>query len=173
MLILAATLLAAINIFILLWNYWDRADRTYLTFIGLDSLAVVSSPAPVGSALSDGQWTPAVAQTQILAHDYFDKPMPVAVITLAPRPTYGHFLEVIRNLKAQNLCNVLIVENAQQSEITSPGEVEIPAFVLCGSSVGDAGFSGTLPKDGTLLDYQRALVEAEWAHLTQPRVIVD
>jgi hypothetical protein len=174
MLILAATMLAIGNLFFLLWNYSRRADQAYLTFIGLDSWAVVASPAPVGSALQGGQWNPALVKTKILAHDWFGKPMPIAVVTLSPRQTYGHFLEVIHNLKAQKLCNVLIVEDAQRSELTtSPDEVMIPALVLCGYAVGDAGFSGTLPEDGTLLAYQKARIRAEWARLTQPRTIVD
>lgn len=166
-------MLAIGNLFYLAWSFWYRADQTDLTFVGLDSFALWALQAPVGSALQGGQWNPALATTQTFAQTMLGNPVPVAVVTLAPRPTYGHFLEVVRNLKAQKRCNVLVVENSWQPEMTSPDEVIIPAFVLCGYAAGDAGFSGTLPKDGTLLAYQKARINAEWERLTQSRTIVD
>lgn len=76
----------------------------------------------------------------------------LSYITLAPTPTYSHFVESIRNLRSPGKCNVLIREGGQPVELEDAAEREQPelnilALVLCGSSIGHAGFYGTLPPD--------------------------
>jgi hypothetical protein len=73
-------------------------------------------------------------------------------ISLAPTPTYGRFIESIRDLKARGICNVVIRENDAPEARVGNGRnaLTIPALVLCGNSIGDAGFDVSLPPDGPL-----------------------
>ena len=50
---------------------------------------------------------------------------------------YGQWIEAIRDLKRRKICNVAMRDGAP----------ELPMIVLCGESLGDAGFAGTLPPD--------------------------
>lgn len=74
-------------------------------------------------------------------------------ITLAPHPTYAHFLTVVRDLKTNGKCNIAIRDAGKpiQSDGDAEGPFEyaldVPALVLCGRPIGDAGFYGRLPRD--------------------------
>jgi hypothetical protein len=80
----------------------------------------------------------------------------LVLITLAPRPIYGNFLQSIRKLRSLKKCNVLVREDGEPIKAQAappdslPDRLAIPALVLCGSAIGDAGFTGTLPPDGVV-----------------------
>ena len=81
------------------------------------------------------------------------KIMSLTPVSLSPNQTYGHFIEVIRDLRARKKCNVLIREDGKPLKALAPhpdgsfDSWENSAIVLCGHQIGDAGFSGTLPPD--------------------------
>ena len=131
------------------WLHGTGANAT-ITYAGLDSLSVVVPAKEPALMLKQQQW-------------YLDgRPMsdwseymrnrgqggPVALVTLAPRPTYAQFIQSVRDLKKRKICNVAMREGG--AVMKSHDEMQIPAFVLCGHQLGDAGFRRTLPPDGPI-----------------------
>jgi hypothetical protein len=165
LLILIAAALAIANILYFTWYLRYRPDESRITYVGLDSYVVVLSKPPSSSVFQDGQWKPALTKTQIIAEDWWGKPMPVSLVSLFPHPTYAHFIEVIRDLKHRQKCNVLIVENGQlfalpdEDAPVPQNEIYLPALVLCGKPIGDAGFAGILPAGSPVDEYHRWLEE--------------
>jgi len=78
----------------------------------------------------------------------------MALVSLGPRASFGHAIEVIRNLKARRVCHVSIREagTATPVEIDFGNGLEksldILAIVLCEHPYGDgSSFDGHLPAD--------------------------
>ncbi|HVI99188.1 MAG TPA: hypothetical protein VM657_08990 [Sphingomonas sp.] len=137
---------------LLLKRHWHhRANFASVTHVGLDSLFVMVPTSTQAAALHNGRWSPDLAKAAIPSEGEALHKRSITLITLEPHPTYGKFLQAIRSLRAQQKCNVLIREgNVLVEGHTKPDQLEIPALVLCGSAIGDAGFSGTLPPDGVV-----------------------
>jgi hypothetical protein len=129
-----------------------------ITHIGLDSTDMLVPISMRPAKLRAGKWDIDPIPTldaNILETVRNLGVKPLALVSLSPQPTYGQAISVIRSLKARRVCNVLIREGGWHEPgalIRFPGGPEkvlrIPPLVLCGSAVGDAGFSGTLPADG-------------------------
>lgn len=137
----------------LAWPAHKPVRAFAVTYVGVDSLGVISPASHKASALQNGKWVPDLADTQLPGSTMGGTPRELFYISLAPTPTYAHFLAAVRGLKSRGKCNVVIREGgrpitplADQREVDA--EIEMLALVLCGSSIGDAGFSGTLPPDG-------------------------
>jgi hypothetical protein len=157
--IVALVLTTADGIFAkVLYNHRAAKDA-YITHIGLDSLEMIIPMGARAARLHNGIWDidPMKAMKSVpidQARGIDGKSL--ALVSLAPRSTYGQAINVIRNLKARRICNVLIRESgrAEGGSFNFPGGVDralaVPAIVLCGSSIGDAGFYGDLPADGRI-----------------------
>lgn len=123
---------------------------TSVTYVGLDSFAVSISDLKGGATLLDGQWKPSLQDAEAWTEDMSGHKRRYWIVRLAPMATYGHFLASVRDLKIHNKCNVAIGEKA---DFMWAGEALANlgnALVLCGSSIGDAGFTGELPNDGAI-----------------------
>lgn len=146
---------------LLLFTSYKRhlAFNAMVTYVGLDSIDML---VPVGmrpAKLRGGEWdvdpiptlNAAMLETSNDAHA-----RPISLVSLAPEATYGKAQIALRSLKARKVCNVLIRESGrvEPGTINFPDgperAIRIPALVLCGSSIGDAGFSGVLPADGPI-----------------------
>jgi len=154
-LVVAALLVA--NAVFLTWHF--RPAKAQILHIGLDSLMLSVSERQTAAALQNGVWEPSLAKASLPVRGMAGDVKRIPLITLAPDPTYGRFIRAVRALKARGICNVLVREGADLGEAASPfsgpppgppppGVLDVPAIVLCGSSIGDAGFSGKLPPDG-------------------------
>lgn len=152
-LIAVAIVIAVCDMLFLAWHSRNPAKAFAVTYTGLDSLGVVVPASQRASALQSGKWVPDLAITQFPASTMGGQKRELFYITLAPTPTYSRFLASIRDLRSRGKCNVLIREGGRPMEPQDAAqrekqpEVEILALVLCGSSIGDAGFYGTLPPD--------------------------
>jgi hypothetical protein len=132
------------------------ARNATITYVGIDSLTMMVPAKTPAATLKDGRWSidPTQALRSVPLHFSagIEKKY-LAFVSLGAVPYYGQAVMVIRRLRAQHLCNVLIRESAEPSPEkrdfgSGPDHVlHIPALVLCGSSIGDAGFSGRLPRD--------------------------
>lgn len=164
-----ALLLVATNAAFFAWR-WRHADRVgTITWVGIDSLGIEVPASQAAARLREGQGNGSGDRgpdSPIAVRARSGRERPLAFITLEPRPTYGHFIEAIRDLKARKNCNVAIREGGKslRSAIPLPDDsfemLEVPAFVLCGTQLGDAGFSGTLPPDGPIRLSRDSMVEA-------------
>lgn len=140
----------------LAWRMEQDRPHAWVTYVGMDSLTVTVPYSKKGAALHASGWQPALEEAEVAANDMHLRRRPLWLITLAPDDSYRRFLASIRDLKARQKCNVLILEGGQP--VARPDsvpknrqqELEVPALVLCGRSIGDAGFSGALPPDGTI-----------------------
>jgi len=135
----------------------DTAPNAEITYAGLDS-AIIVLPASVNEpvlSLRGRQWhlrgkpLPDVdAYLRGLAKGHR---LPMVSV-----PSLGALPGVLRSLKAHKACNILIREGGSSSwtgPLATPPHTEmldIPALVLCGNPIGDAGFYGTLPPDGPI-----------------------
>lgn len=140
------------------WLY-DRFVRpnAAITYVGLDSLELIVPASTRAAQLVNGRWDSDLYEGLRSLHGEEatgSAPRRLAFVSLGSRPVFGKAVEVIRALKAQNICHVLIRETG----IESPARVDfgkghrepylaLPAIVLCGTAHGDAGFEGTLPID--------------------------
>ena len=133
-----------------------------ITYIGLDSIDMLVPIGMRAAKLQDGKWD--LDPIPTLDSETFGsaRTRPIQLVSLAPRPTYGKAITVFRALKARAICNVLIRESGGiypvrlQSSDGSDKALSIPALVLCGSSIGDAGFYGVLPADRPIhVDHDR------------------
>lgn len=153
LLIAVAGVIAGCDMLFLAWHSHNPARAFALTYIGVDSLGVVVPASRKASALQNGKWVPDLAVTQVPAATMGGEKRELFYITLGPTPTYSRFLATVRDLRSRGKCNVLIREGGHPMEPQDAvqrgkqPDVEVLALVLCGSSIGDAGFSGTLPPD--------------------------
>jgi hypothetical protein len=157
--IVAATLLAG-NIAFLGWRLHEAAmPNAAITYAGLDSLALeVPRNQPAG-ILRGGKWQPdpaTDARVRVSAETQTRRFLPVVVISLGPKPSYGRFIESVRSLRARHICHVAIMEGAagvpeMERGYTPEGFLEIPTILLCGEPIGDAAsFDGKLPPDAVM-----------------------
>ena len=131
------------------WLHGTGANAT-ITYAGLDSLSVVVPAKEPALRLEQERWyldgRPVSDWAEYMRNR--GEGGPVALVTLGSQPTYVQFIRSIRDLKKRGICNVAVREGG---EIMKSGEMmTIPAFVLCGHQLGDAGFGGTLPQDGPI-----------------------
>lgn len=150
LLIIVGVLLAGdAALFLAKWLY--ASPQETVTYVGLDSLSVLVPKSHPMAAWESGHWQPSLdGKAMFKADDMMGHQHPVALITLGPNPTYGAFIFAIRRLRAGKVCNVAIRESAMpigSSEDRHREYLAIPTIVLCGSSIGDAGFYGELPAD--------------------------
>ncbi len=123
-----------------------------LTYVGLDSLDVVTRNA-TAARLTGERWQPSLDQARLIGQRMGGQKVPIWLVSLESQPTYGKFISIIRKLKSESRCNVVLLEHGSASRRYDAGTkrqfdvIEIPAFVLCGAAIGDAGFHGTLPPD--------------------------
>lgn len=119
--------------------------RAWVTHVGLDSLSYFIPINRAASTYRNGRWQPGLNATRIA-------PEPIDYVTLAPRPTYGQFLRVIRDLKRRGRCNVLIhypgIPIVKPEVAGAEIVFDVPALVLCGDAIGDAGINEPVPADG-------------------------
>jgi hypothetical protein len=134
---------------------WHTFKPIYapITFVGSDSLLVTVPVSKKGATLKNGSWHPALSEAQISAEILPGKEQPLTLVTLTHSSPFPNLIEVIKTLRAQGKCNVVIrgsdEEGVPPLQFRPEGEdLLLPAFVLCGDSIGDAGFHGTLPPDG-------------------------
>lgn len=158
LLLLTALGLLTADILFLGWRWHrDTAANAEITYAGLDS-AVILAPLPLEAPilrLRAGQWhldeKPLTDVGAYLRGLATIQRMPIVSV-----PSLGELPRVLRTLKAHKGCNILIREGGTVSRtgpLADPPNTEIldmPALVLCGHPVGDAGFSGTLPPDGPI-----------------------
>lgn len=143
-----------------LWFYKHFvAPNAMITYVGLDSTGLTVPMTMRASRLRSGKWDsdPLHALRSVRIDFGLGVRQPsFALVSLDPEGSYGKAVEVIRDLKARHICNVLIREGGQAEGVVidfpnGPDQaLTIPAIVLCGSPVGDAGFFGTLPADGPI-----------------------
>jgi hypothetical protein len=152
-LLLLACMLAIADALLLGWRWHrDTAANGLVTYAGLDSITMMVDADVPRLGLRGGSWfldkapaDPAAYAKGLAAEGH----MPVVSAS-----TYRQFLVAVRDLKARKVCNVLIAEGGQLEKaapMSKDGDVDtltIPAFVLCGRPIGDAGFQGVLPPDG-------------------------
>ena len=152
---LAVIILLAGNVFFFATHdsFWGTSAT--ISYVGLDSLDMVMPNDHPATALLAGKWTsdPAVGPATISVTNSEGHIGKMVLVTLAPEPSYGKFIEVVRALKAKGICNVFIRESGIDSGARvrfADGErsaSKIPSIVLCGRPMGDAGFYGALPPD--------------------------
>jgi len=157
LILLALTLLVA-DLGFLGWRWHrDTAPNAEITYAGLDSAVIVmpaSTNEPVLS-LRARQWhldgTPLPDVAAYLRGLAKGHRLPMVSV-----PSLGALPGVLRSLKARKACNILIREGGSSfrtGPLATPPNTEmldIPALVLCGNPIGDAGFSGILPPDGPI-----------------------
>ena len=127
-----------------------------ITYVGFDSLSVTVPARMKAAQLRDGKWdiNPFQPLHPSGGDSTGDSVPPLAYVSLAPLRTYGAATDVIRDLKQRQVCNVVIRESGVLSSTVEdfPGGrdhgLTMDALVLCGRSIGDAGFTGQLPPDG-------------------------
>lgn len=122
-----------------------------VTHVGLDSFGL-PLPAPEwAAAFRKSEQNHGGGEVDVPAHDMGGHTRSLTLIVLAPTPTYGHFIDAIRDLRARGKCNLMVREGAQPTRnLDGAQDWRSMALVLCGRSIGDAGFYGTLPPDGPL-----------------------
>jgi hypothetical protein len=133
------------------------AYNATITYVGLDSTDMLVPVSMRSAKLRAGKWDvdPIPTINAAMFETTRDaRARPVALVSLAPRSTYVQAISVVRALKARHVCNVLIREGGRLEPVTinfpdGPDKaLAIPPLVLCGTSIGDAGFYGDLPADG-------------------------
>lgn len=145
-LMMFALVLSVIDVAFLSWIHLAYANAA-VTYVGLDSIAFKVPSNEPSLTLRQQHWyldgRPMSDWTEYLKNR---ESGPVALITLAPQPTYDQFIRSIRDLKKRKICNVAIREGGEQLESAKLAS----ALILCGHGLGDAGFFGTLPEDGPI-----------------------
>jgi hypothetical protein len=152
-------LLVAANAAFFAWR-WRGADAVgTVTWVGIDSLSLEMPASQPAARLKQGRWDSdgkGLRASMIPVRTMGGRERAIAFITLGPQPDYAHFIEAIRDLKARRVCNVAVREGGRPWRATIPladgsfDGLEVPALVLCGQQLGDAGFSGTLPPNGPI-----------------------
>jgi hypothetical protein len=153
-LVMVVMALVTANIIFLYLPALYKNPTATIMFVGLDSTGAFVPTAYPFAEFRQGKWVPdPTVQAREIVEDMGGNKQSLALISLMPQPTYGHFIQSVRDLKARNICNIAIREGAEPIKSDTPlpdGSFEyfsIPALVLCGQSIGDAGFYGELPPD--------------------------
>lgn len=135
------------------WWFYEHfvALNANITYVGLDSLVMGFPAEEHAPRLIGGKWE--VDPTDLgkaITSDIASAPHQeiITLVSIAPEQTLGKAVAVIRDLKSRHFCNVFIKENLEpRAGASTNHDFFIPGFVLCGHSIGDAGFFGTLPVD--------------------------
>lgn len=129
------------------------AANATITYVGLDSVDVAIPARATAPAWRRGRWErdPQSAFDALAPHPErkpsTDAP---AFVSLAPEGDYGRAIAVFRDLKRRRLCHIIVQENQVEPPFTADtGErlVGIPAYILCGHSLGDGNYIDTIPAD--------------------------
>lgn len=150
---LLAAVALALAVFDGWWSYEHFfAPNAKITFVGLDSFAMVMPKAMQGARLASGKWDR--DPTSILKLDFARgrDPRRVALVSLAPEPTLGKAVAVIRDLKNRKICSLLITDSGSFHNFKDlpDNKIEVSSLLLCGEPVGDAVWIGTLPPDRSI-----------------------
>lgn len=144
LLIWTAGLLAGGNLLVVLPAALPRG-RDWVTYAGLGSLAYMIPVGRAASAYEEHRWKPGLDATRFASE-------PVDYVTLTPEPTFGHFVQVIRDLKKRHRCNVLIhypgIRTVTSGSAGFERAFEIPVLMLCGEPLADANIPGPVLEDG-------------------------
>jgi hypothetical protein len=144
-----------------LWFYKRFfAPNATILYVGADSFALTVPMKMRASKLLGGKWDsdPLRFRSVQIEFGMGLQRHSLALVSLEPEGNYGKAVEVLRDLKKRHICNVLIREvgRAESERVIidfadGPDRaLTIQAIALCGNGIGDAGFSGTLPKDGPI-----------------------
>jgi hypothetical protein len=120
----------------------------YIIHAGIDSLVIGASPTNRVTSFSNGRWTPNLEKAATLTEEMNGRKRRLWIVDLTSSSTYGDFLDAIRDLKTHRKCNIAM--NVGADWVDPTGSKISSALVLCGTSIGDAGFTGTLPRDGPI-----------------------
>lgn len=153
-------LVIALIVFDVSWYYvrFVAANAT-ITHVGIDSASFIIPAKTRAAAWRNGHWDIDPTSASRPLYEDFEverKTHPVALITLEPEGSFGKAISLIRFLKSRGICNVLIRESGRFGDeiVDFPDgpdrALDLPALVLCGTQLGDAGFSGTLAPDGPI-----------------------
>jgi hypothetical protein len=152
---IAALSLLAGNVAFFGYRHFGGAKAT-ITYVGLDSGGVIVPEDQPGATLKDGKWEPDPAadpKVKLPIEDMGRTPRQLIVVSLAPEGNYGRFIQSIRALRARGICNLAIREGGTSRKMAAPlpggsrDALAIPAIIVCGHTIGDNGFTGTLPSD--------------------------
>ena len=163
-LIITASALLAIDLVWLLNRANGWSSYGTITFVALDSASIVFPRDQKVSRWHEGSWRPALNSTKITGTDALGKESQLYLLTLQPNPTFGRFLEVIREFKKRGRCNIALWDSGNvhldfaqsggwpkamtaTAKTLSHADVEVPALVLCGNPIGDHGYFEPLPAD--------------------------
>lgn len=140
--------LLCLDALLLITRDGDASSHASITHMGLDSLVVPVARTSRSAQLVEGRWLPDLNAGEMKVQDMAGQRRRIWLVSLGRSPTYGQFLVSLRDLKRRRKCNVLVQSDVIGSTWPkSKDETLIPAFVLCGHSIGDAGFEGVLPAD--------------------------
>lgn len=135
--------------------FWHSRKPVYapITYVGLDSLSVIVKVSQRGATFKDGRWEPAASEAQILTRDMLGNKQPLTLVTLTSSAPFGNLIEVVKDLRSQGRCNVLVRgsdEEGPPPDFARLGgkEILIQALVVCGQAIGDTSAYGKLPPDG-------------------------
>ncbi|MEG3164216.1 hypothetical protein U1701_06385 [Sphingomonas sp. PB2P19] len=154
---LLGTIAVALSIADGFWVY-DRFYRlnASITYVGADSLELTVPASLQAATFRNGKWDSNPSTKLDLP--FYDPPrgqkrLKMSFVSLAPQATYSHALSVFHDLKARQICHVVVRESGKPTPIQidfGKGQedgLDLPAIVLCGSGYGDSGFIGQLPPD--------------------------
>ncbi|MET3760368.1 hypothetical protein [Sphingomonas sp. UYEF23] len=140
------------------WVY-ERLFRlnAAITYIGLDSVMMNVPASAQASQLRNGKWNIDLLKT--LQSKFYDPPpgqkrWQVAFVSLGSQSQYGQAIAIIRDLKARQVCHVVVREGATVTPVKidfgngRETSLDVSPIILCGDAYGDgSGFFGPLPAD--------------------------
>ncbi len=152
-LVAAAALLAGFDLFFILVAIANR-ERVFVTHVGLDSASYMVPIDRKAATFRQERWQPTLDDTKIESVRSNSVLVPVDYISLSPDPSYGQFLAIVHDLKRRGRCNVLVhypeirIVKPDSAEMGMGPVFDVPALVLCGEALGDAGISEPIADDG-------------------------
>lgn len=148
-----ATLLIGFDLFVVLVAVAQR-ERVWVTHVGLDSASYLIPLERKAAMFRQNRWQPKLDATKIESVRRGSSLAPVDYISLSSTPTFGQFLDIVRDLKQRDRYNVLMhypgigVFKPDSAETGLEPMFDVPALVLCGEALGDAGISDPIADDG-------------------------
>ncbi|WP_156347256.1 MULTISPECIES: hypothetical protein [unclassified Sphingomonas] len=138
-------------------------ERVWVTHVGLDSARYAIPIDRRPATFREKRWQPALDDTKIESVQRGSVRVPVDYISFSSNPTFGKFLEMVRDLKRRGRCNVLVHHpgiNIFRPETIGPAPkpmFDVPALVLCGEALGDAGITSPVTEDGFAVIHRGSL----------------
>lgn len=156
--LILATCAAALCIADGFWVY-ERYFRlnAAITYIGLDSVMINVPASAQASQFRNGKWN--IDPLKATASKFYDPPPgqkrpQVAFVSLGSQFQYRQAIAIIRDLKARQVCHVVVREGATVTPVKidfgkgREASLDVSPIILCGDAYGDAsGFFGPLPVD--------------------------